>query len=753
MKDKNLKSEILDQDGVFNEDAEEKEKESRLNCECGSGSSHGRHSDHEERHDGCCHTHGEHSNAHGDHVHVHRKHSEHIHAEHEHCHDHDHCDCCGHDHDKEACHCSHDHDHGHGCACCDDSPIRIDKAQKVWQVDKKQLVCVILSAVLLVIAFVLEHTLGEKAFWGYLPVYIVAYLLVAVESFAEGFRGLLKKDIFNENTLMNVASIGAFCIGEFEEGVAVMLLYTVGEIIQGISVRKSKKSIGQLLDIKVEKSHKLLDDGSYAVVDTSTLKIGDRVLVKAGEKVPVDGKIIDGNSSFDYSKLTGESIPVELGEGQEILGGTLNLESAVVFEVEKEEKDTTVSKILRLVEEAQQNKPKAEKFVRKFAKIYTPVVFAVALCIAVFAPLIKATGLTYTESITKGLVFLVISCPCALVISTPLTYFGGIGSASRQGVLVKGGNFLEMLNEIDEVCFDKTGTLTEGKLEVVEIKGSDEKLLKEVAGACESMSNHPIAKCITEYCAVSERADSSKEVAGKGLVCEYKGKTALLGNEKLLEEYGIDVEKNTSVASKVFVAYDNKYLGYIALADKVRENSKKTVEKLTQRGIKTVMLTGDNALVAEQVAKEVGVGEYKASLMPQDKCEFIEKEVASGKNVMFVGDGLNDAPAIKHASIGVCIGVCIGGMGNDASVEASDIVLVGGNIDRLDDAFRVAKKTKRIIIQNIVMALGLKFAIMAICMFVTPIMWLAVVADVGVCLLAIFNSMRTLRLKSKKSNV
>lgn len=725
MKDKKRKSEDLEENGISIGDVEEREKGSGL----GSESEHERHHDHEEHHEG--------------HRHTHCDHEEHIHDSHEHCHDHGHHDCCDHHHEGEACHCGHDH--GHGCACCDDTPIRIDKAQKVWQVDKKQLVCVILSAVLLVAAFVLEHAFGKKAFWGYLPVYIAAYLLVAVESFAEGFRGLLKKDIFNENTLMNVASIGAFCIGEFEEGVAVMLLYTIGEIIQGISVRKSKKSIGQLLDIKVEKSQKLTDDGSYALVDTSTLKIGDKVLVKAGEKVPVDGKITEGNSSFDYSKLTGESIPVELGEGQEILGGTLNLESAIVLEVEKEEKDTTVSKILRLVEEAQQNKPKAEKFVRKFAKIYTPVVFGIALCIAVFLPLIKATGLTYTESITKGLVFLVISCPCALVISTPLTYFGGIGSASRHGVLVKGGNFLEKLNEIDEVCFDKTGTLTEGKLQVTDIKGDDLDLLKEVAGACESMSNHPIAKCISEYCGVNERADSSKEVAGKGLICEYKGKTALLGNEKLLEEYGIRAEQTVSASSKVYVAYDNKYIGCISLADKVRDNSKKTIEKLTQAGIKTIMLTGDNALVAEQVSKEVGVDEYRASLMPQDKCEFIEKEVASGKNVMFVGDGLNDAPAIKHASIGVCIG----GMGNDASVEASDVVLIGGNIDRLDDAFRIAKKTKRIIIQNIVMALGLKFAIMAICMFVTPIMWLAVVADVGVCLLAIFNSMRTLRTKKQ----
>lgn len=694
-------------------------------CGCsGSHEGHEHHCHHEHSHTDCC-----------------EEHSGHHHG---HSHDGEHC-TCGHDHDHshngEHCACGHSHSHSHGCACCDDSPIKVDKSQKVWQVDKKELACVILSALLLVIAFVLEHTLGEKAFWGYLVVYILAYLPVAIGSMAEGFRGLLKKDIFNENTLMNVASIGAFCIGEFEEGVAVMLLYTVGEIIQGISVRKSKKSIGELLDIRVDKSQKISEDGNTVEVDTSTLKIGDKVLIKAGEKVPVDGKIIQGASSFDYSKLTGESIPVAIGEGEELLGGTLNLESSVVLEVQKEQNDSTASKILRLVEDAQKNKPQAEKFVRKFAKIYTPIVFAIALCIAVFAPMVSS--LSYNQSIIKGLVFLVISCPCALVISTPLTYFGGIGSASRRGVLVKGGNYLEMLNNIDEICFDKTGTLTEGKLEVVEIQGKDKELLKKVAGACENLSNHPIANCISEYCNTKERAENSKEIAGKGMLCMYKGKIALLGNEKLMQEYGIDFEQNTSIASKVYVAYDNKYLGCICLADKVRENAKNTIEKLKKLGKSTVMLTGDNATVAEQVCKQTGIDKYMASLMPQDKSAYVEEQVKAGKNIMFVGDGLNDAPAIRHASIGACIG----GIGNDASVEASDMVLIGGNIDRLEDAFKVAKKTKKIIAQNIAMALGIKFAIMAICMFVNPIMWLAVVADVGVCLLAILNSMRTLRIK------
>lgn len=692
-----------------------------------------------ERHDGHCHDEKVHCHEHNHGEQGCKGHS-HSHGEHEHCHgEHSHC------HDE---HCELGHSHSHSCACCDDTPIKIDKTQSVWQIDKKEVVLVVLSAILLIVAFCMEHFGGEKLFWGYLPIYIIAYLLVALDSMAEGFRGLLHKDIFNENTLMNVASIGAFCIGEFEEGVAVMLLYTVGEIIQGISVRKSKKSIGQLLDIKVDKSVKILDDGSSVQVDTSSLAIGDKVLVKAGEKVPVDGIITEGSSSFDYSKLTGESIPVELKENDELLGGTVNLESSIVLKVTREDKDTTVSKILRLVEEAQKSKPKAEKFVRKFAKIYTPVVFFIALCIAVFAPMIKAFDMSYTESVTKGLVFLVISCPCALVISTPLTYFGGIGSASRKGVLVKGGNYLEMLNSVEEVCFDKTGTITEGKLQVEDIVSDDVKLLKEVAGACENLSNHPIARCISEYCGIKERASDSKEVAGKGMICEYKGKTALLGNKKLMSDYGIDIGGNESLQalSIVYVAYDGKYLGAIALADKIREGVKESIADLKSRGMKPVMLTGDNERVAKEVAAQVGIDDYKAGLLPQDKCDYVQNGVASGKKVMFVGDGLNDAPAIKNATIGVCIG----GMGNDASVEASDVVLVGGKLNQLDDAFKVAKKTRRIIIQNIAMALGVKFAIMVICMFVTPIMWLAVIADVGVCLLAVFNSMRTLKTSDSK---
>lgn len=689
-------------------------------------------------------------------VHCHKEERAHNHEEEEHdCHNHSHShsredECCGHSHSHTGeCACGHHHghgEHGHGCACCDDTPVKIDKDQKVWKVDKKQLVLVILSAVLLVAAFCMEHFGGEKLFWGYLPVYIVAYLLVAIESFAEGFRGLKEKDFFNENTLMNVASIGAFCIGEFEEGVAVMLLYTIGEIIQGISVRKSKKSIGQLLDIRVDKSLRIESDGSEKLVDTAVLAVGDRVIVNVGEKVPVDGKIVQGQSSFDYSKLTGESMPVELKTGEEILAGTLNLESSVIIEVSKGYNDSTVSKILRLVEEAQQNKPSAEKFVRKFARIYTPAVFAVALIIAVFAPMIKAFGMTYTESIAKGLVFLVISCPCALVISTPLTYFGGIGSASRRGILVKGGNYLEILNNIDEICFDKTGTITEGKLKVASIEAEDRQKIIQVAGACEKLSNHPIADCISEYCAVKDRADSGKEIAGKGLVCEYKGKVALLGNIKLMRDYGIEVVEKQDGLTRVYVAYDGSYLGDITLEDSVREGVSETIDGLKQRGIRAVMLTGDNETVANKVASKVGIDEYKAGLLPQDKCDYVKACVEEGKKVMFVGDGLNDAPAIKSATIGVCIG----GMGNDASVEASDVVLVGGKLTQLDDAFKVAKKTKKIIIQNIVMALGLKFAIMIICLFVSPLMWLAVVADVGVCLLAIFNSMRTLRIKGDK---
>lgn len=703
-------------------------------CECGHSHGHD-HKDHDHGHGGACacgqsheghdHSHGEESVCgHG------LKDSGHVHGE----------GCsCNHDHEE------HGHSHGHGCACCDDTPIKIDSNQKVWQIDKRQTIGIIISILFLIAGLVVDKVVGKKLFGLYLAFYIIAFIAVAYDSMYEGFKGLIHKDIFNENTLMNVAAIGAFCIGEFEEGVMVMLLYTIGETIQGISVRKSKKSIGELLDIKVEKSNLLNPDGSTVSVDTSSLKVGDKVVVKVGEKVPVDGRIVDGASSFDYSKLTGESIPAGKGVGDEVLGGTINLDSVITLETLKEEKDATAAKILKLVEESQQNKPQAEKFIRKFAKIYTPIVFALALIISVFLPLVSQV--TYVDAIRKGLVFLVISCPCALVISTPLTYFSGIGSASRKGVLVKGGNYLEILDGIEEVCFDKTGTLTEGKLEVKNVYSQDEELLLKIAGACEDMSSHPIARCISQYCKSQTVATDAKEIAGKGVVCEVDGKIAVCGSAALLNDNGIDgFERAEGAYSAVYVGYDGKYLGRFEIADRIRENSKSVIKDLKDRGISATMLTGDNSAVAEAVGKELGIDTVKASLMPQDKCDYVKSRVADGKKVMFVGDGLNDAPAIKNATLGVCVS----GMGNDASVEASDMVLIGGNIDRLGDAFKVAKKTKRVIIQNIAMALGVKFAIMIVCMFVNPLMWLAVVADVGVCLLAVINSMSALRGEKRK---
>ncbi len=749
----NKEKEIKEESAKYrNNHVHDGELEKHAHCHEESGCAHDErcnfNHEHEHCHDGHCEHNNEQAHSHDEccaHNHSHGEEG-HCDEKHEHCHD----ESCEHEHAHgEHCNCNHDHGHahGHGCACCDDSPIKIDKKQKVWQVNKAEVICIIVSAVFLIAGLIIDKVVGESLFGLYLAFYIVAYLAVGWKSLLEGIEGLKEKDIFNENTLMNVASIGAFCIGEFEEGVMVMLLYTIGEMIQGISVRKSKKSIGELLDIKVDKSNLVKEDGSCISVDTSTLKIGDRALVKVGERIPVDGIIVEGASSFDYSKLTGESIPVNKEVGEEVLGGTINLDSAIIIRVEKEEKDTTASKILKLVEESQQNKPKAEKFVRKFAKIYTPIVFVLALAISVFLPMISQVS--YSDAIRKGLVFLVISCPCALVISTPLTYFGGIGSASRKGVLVKGGNYLEILNSIDEVCFDKTGTLTEGVLQVKEVGAKDKETLVKIAGACESASNHPIAKCVAQYCNSAEIAKDVREIAGKGIICQVDGRQALCGNAKLLEDNGIEFEAVDRAYSVVYVAYDGKYLGFFGIADKIRETSKSVIDGLKSRGIATFMLTGDNEAVAKQVAEELGLDGYKASLMPQDKSEYIKSRSESGKRVMFVGDGLNDAPAIKNATVGVCVS----GMGNDASVEASDMVLIGGNIDRLDDAFAVAKKTRMIIAQNIFLALGVKFAIMVVCMFVNPLMWLAVIADVGVSLLAVVNSMRLLskRKERKKS--
>ncbi len=575
--------------------------------------------------------------------------------------------------------------------------------------------------------------------------YCAAYIVVGAEYMLQAVRGVFKGDIFNENMLMTVASIGAMALGEYIEGVAVMLLYCVGETLQDAAIAKSKGDIVKLLGLKVDSCLRL-SDGNAEEIDSANLQVGDLVLVRKGEKIPSDGVVEEGESAIDCSSMTGESMPVAVSVGSEVTGGTVNTGNTVKVRITRRFEDTQASKILKLVEEAQESKPRAQKLISKFASIYTPAVFALAVIVALIPPLFYDG---YVDALTgiwlkKALVFLVISCPCALVISIPLAFFAGIGRCSKAGVLVKGGNYLEEMRGITAVCMDKTGTITKGVFEVTEVRPADgvtEEKLLEAAGACESMSTHPIALSIKEYVGGSEVSGITnyREFAGKGVGCVCKGARLLAGNLQLMAENGVSVSQvHEGYGSVVYFAEDGKELGYIALSDSIREGAKDVVDCLKAQGKRVIMLTGDVDQSAKRVAEELGIDEYFAELLPQNKYEIVESLKRKGEKVMFVGDGLNDAPAIKAANLGVCVG----GLGNDASVEASDIVLSTGSVAGLPAAFGTANETKKRVVENVVLSLVAKAAIMAISIVTDPMMWLAVIADVGVCIVAIINSVR-----------
>lgn len=746
-----------------NHDAERKEG----HCSCGH--------DHAEGHCAC----GEHDHDHGgNHCGHHEKEHEKEHCscgahEHgsEHCgyhsegHEKEHCSCGKHDNDDEHCdfhggghenaHCScgsHDHGdhyHGEGCECCAaKGHVDIAAAQNKLSFAefKIPLAKAAVSFVLAIIALLVQNfASGNAAFISYVCLYCAAYIVVAAEYIIKAVKGIFKKDFFNENVLMTIASIGAFAIGEYVEGVAVMLLYSIGEMLQDAAISKSKRDIVSLLDLKADSCIRL--EGEEAnTVDCDSLEPGDTVLVRSGEKVPSDGILLDDNGVFDYSSMTGESMPVEAVKGNEITGGVVNAGNAVKLSITKKFKDTSASKILQLVQEAQEKKPRAQKLISKFAAVYTPVVFILALAVALIPPAFYPDyGTAFTGVwLKKALVFLVISCPCALVISVPLAFFAGIGRCSRCGVLVKGGNYLEALRSVDTICFDKTGTLTRGVFEVTSVKtceGVDEQNLKNVAAACESMSTHPLALSVMKYVGQNAivKACEYKEYAGMGVSCVLDGKTCYAGNTKLLEKYGIVItEKYNGDESVIYIATDGRQLGYITLSDAIKDGVADVINYLQSKGKEIVILSGDNDASVKKVADTLGVSDYRSGLLPQDKYAQIEAIKQSGKKVMFVGDGLNDAPAIKIANLGVCVG----GLANDASVEASDIVLSTGNIDGLPDAFATADVTARRVTQNIVFSLATKLVIMIFSLIFNPLMWLAVIADVGVCIIAVINSVR-----------
>ena len=586
-------------------------------------------------------------------------------------------------------------------------------------------------------------------------VYIIAYVIVGFEIVRKAIRNIIRGKVFDENFLMTVATIGAFGIGEFPEAVAVMLFYQVGELFQSYAVDKSRKSISNLMDIRPDFAN-VERDGKIEKVDPDDVKIGEIIIVKPGEKIPLDGYVIEGQSSLDTKALTGEALPREISEGEEVLSGSINLNGVIKIKVTKEYGESTVSKILDLVENASNKKSKSENFITKFAEYYTPIVVAIAVILAVIPPLIIKDA-TFSDWLYRALSFLVVSCPCALVISIPLSFFGGIGGASKMGVLIKGSNYLEQLANTEIVVFDKTGTLTEGVFEVQKVEAIDiskEELLRLTAYA-ENYSNHPISLSVKE--AYNKEIDKkeiieAQELSGMGISAKIGERNVLVGNEKLMNEKQINFTKYDDIGTILYIAIDGKYAGYIVIADKIKEDSKRAIKNLKKNNIKqTVMLTGDRKDVGENVAKELELDKVYTELLPDGKVQKVEdllKEKSEKGKLAFVGDGINDAPVLALADIGIAMG----GLGSDAAIEAADVVLMTDEPSKIVDAIHLSKKTMRIVKENIIFAISVKILVLILSAFGLSTMWEAVFADVGVSIIAILNALRILRVKKQIKN-
>ena len=581
-------------------------------------------------------------------------------------------------------------------------------------------------------------------------IYIVAYLVVGLDIIKKAIRNIIRGKVFDENFLMSVATIGAFGIGEFPEAVAVMLFYQIGELFQSYAVDKSRKSIASLMDIRPDFAN-LERDGKLEKVSPEEVKIGDIILVKPGEKVPLDGILIEGASTLDTKALTGEALPREVEKGDDILSGTININSVIKIKVTKEYEESTVSKILDLVENASSKKSKSENFISKFAKYYTPIVVIIALILAILPPLIIRDA-SFADWLYRALSFLVVSCPCALVISIPLSFFGGIGGASKLGILVKGSNYLEQLANTEIFVFDKTGTLTEGVFEVQKINPiniTEEELL-EIAAYAENYSNHPISLSLKK--AYNKKIDENKikkveEVSGRGIIAKIGEKEVLVGNEKLMHERKIRLKKSSSIGTILYVAINGEYAGYILISDKIKKDSAETIKKLKKNHIKeTIMLTGDKKIVGETVAKELGIDKVFAELLPDGKVEKVEsllKNKTEKGKLAFVGDGINDSPVLAMADIGIAMG----GLGADSAIEAADIVLMTDEPSKIVTAINLAKKTMRIVKENIIFAIAVKIIVLILSALGISTMWEAVFADVGVSIIAILNALRVLNVK------
>lgn len=633
-----------------------------------------------------------------------------------------------------SCSCGHAHDGGDKSSLQVYAPLTI-------------------SFVMLAIGLLLDYqAINNEFFSDYFRLiwYLIAFAPVAFPVIKNAIKAIGQGDIFNEFTLMSVATIGAFCIKEYPEGVAVMLFYSVGEMFQEMAVEKARGNIKSLIDMRVDVAM-VLRNGSFISSKPEDVEIGDTIQVKVGEKIPLDGRLLSPYSSFNTAALTGESKPVSYKQGEVVLAGMVNLEKVIEVEVQKKYSDSSLSRILAMVEDATSRKAKTELLIRRFARIYTPIVFLLAL-IVTFVPYFFVTDYIFSEWLYKALVFLVISCPCALVVSVPLGYFGGIGAASRQGILFKGANYLDMMADVNMAVMDKTGTLTKGVFKVQEVnaKNADETRLIQVAKAIESQSTHPIAKAIAEF-----RPDLSitemqivdvEEIAGMGLKGQVDENIVLAGNTKLLDKFNINYDKdiNTIVSSIVVVAIDNQYVGYITIADEIKEDSAPLIKKLHQQGVKSVMLSGDKEEIVEQTAKELGIDMALGGLLPQGKLKYVEQLKEDPANVVaFLGDGINDTPVLALSDIGVAMGA----MGSDAAIEVADVVIQTDQPSKVLTAIEISKYTKRVVMQNITLAIGIKVLMMALSTVGLATMWEAVFADVGVTIIAILNSIRVLRKK------
>ncbi|ATD56017.1 heavy metal translocating P-type ATPase [Clostridium chauvoei] len=646
----------------------------------------------------------------------------------------------------------HNHNHSHSGNCCNEHHHHEDnkkgghehehnhesisfKLKDNWKL--------IIGAILYIIAMILSKDSIVAAI-----LFVVSYVLIGGGVVYSAFRNIIRGELFDENFLMTVATLGAFFIGEFPEGVAVMLFYQIGEMFQGYAVNRSRKSITSLMDIRADYANLLVGDKDTKV-SPEDVSVDDIIIIKPGERVPLDGVVIEGSSLVDTSALTGESVPREIKVDEQILAGCINNNGVLKVKVTKGFGESTVSRILELVENASSKKAPTEKFITKFSKIYTPIVVFLALGLALIPPLVISNA-TFDVWIYRASIFLVVSCPCALVISVPLVLFAGIGGASKKGILVKGGNYLEALKDVDTVVFDKTGTITKGVFKVTEVNpiNIDSDKLLEIAALGEVFSNHPIAQSIVKAYGKEINKDNIKEyeeVSGHGIKVSIDDEEILLGNYKLMKKFNIQYEEVDSIGTIVYIAINKEYKGNIIISDEIKKEAKEAIKELKENGInRVVMLTGDNKVVAEKVAKSVGIDNVYSELLPVDKVEKIEGLLKEGSNVSkvaFVGDGINDAPVLARADIGVAMG----NIGSDAAIEAADIVLMNDEPQALVEAIKVAKKTNKVLWQNIIFALGIKIFVLLLGAFGVATMWEAVFADVGVTILAVLNSTRCLK--------